>query len=528
MTSRESTQATQNLKSNAVPPNPPGELEVDDPLNTKPVEISARTGKPKRRKAVRACTNCQRTHLTCDDDRPCERCIKRGCADTCVDGKRRTPKRARAKAGKTSDHAEYPSDLLASQGPLGALVFSQDQPHLHHLHHYNLSRHSVSNPPIPDMSSSLYLHMSQQAHPHLYPNDSKLLIEGSHSGVGASHFDRHGHERGESHSHYSPTNHHRASHESLSASSGSSEHPHQFESYRMLPEYSGPTDSFPLPSQSPLQRYAEAIHGTKGTTKEESVISAMLQRRGEEGEEGPPDPQQASDESNGYEGSCSNDEDSSNTMPWLEAPTNPLVIAHNEQSRRFSYNYEHTDPSEVYKRVTEPFPNRQSFHNMVAFLKNRLDQAQFRQLMGSLSKLKAYFDSISRPLSNDDNLFVEQSFQRSLLEEEKQFALTPVPCLVWRRTGVVTAVSPRFTKLTQWTSEDLKSEFLMRALSNESIMRYFENFQSASLRQSSDFKFDCTLITHSGKEILTEAEVTIRKDLFNLPLTLLGRFWIKS
>ncbi|KIK91626.1 hypothetical protein PAXRUDRAFT_830673 [Paxillus rubicundulus Ve08.2h10] len=56
----------------------------------------APTGKrrdgPKKKKANRACAHCQKAHLTCDDSRPCQRCIKRGIAGSCVEGHRKKAK----------------------------------------------------------------------------------------------------------------------------------------------------------------------------------------------------------------------------------------------------------------------------------------------------------------------------------------------------------------------------------------------------------------------------------------------------
>ncbi|KAH0827386.1 hypothetical protein J3R83DRAFT_4039 [Lanmaoa asiatica] len=64
---------------------------------------------PKKKKANRACAHCQKAHLTCDDcpssppsprpyahllstARPCQRCIKRGMASSCVEGHRKKAK----------------------------------------------------------------------------------------------------------------------------------------------------------------------------------------------------------------------------------------------------------------------------------------------------------------------------------------------------------------------------------------------------------------------------------------------------
>ncbi|KAI8880258.1 hypothetical protein K501DRAFT_225159, partial [Backusella circina FSU 941] len=46
----------------------------------------------RKKKAARACVHCQKAHLTCDDSRPCQRCIKRDLASTCTDGARKKAK----------------------------------------------------------------------------------------------------------------------------------------------------------------------------------------------------------------------------------------------------------------------------------------------------------------------------------------------------------------------------------------------------------------------------------------------------
>ncbi|KAI8644508.1 hypothetical protein BD408DRAFT_413198 [Parasitella parasitica] len=46
----------------------------------------------RKKKASRACLHCQKAHLTCDDSRPCQRCIKRDLATTCTDAARKRAK----------------------------------------------------------------------------------------------------------------------------------------------------------------------------------------------------------------------------------------------------------------------------------------------------------------------------------------------------------------------------------------------------------------------------------------------------
>jgi hypothetical protein len=62
-------------------------------VNNKNAKVTLdKNGKPKRKKASRACQSCQKAHLTCDDARPCQRCIKRGLQESCQDGIRKKAK----------------------------------------------------------------------------------------------------------------------------------------------------------------------------------------------------------------------------------------------------------------------------------------------------------------------------------------------------------------------------------------------------------------------------------------------------
>ncbi|KAI8137309.1 hypothetical protein BJV82DRAFT_674901 [Fennellomyces sp. T-0311] len=68
-----STPSTANMDS-------PSESNTSTPQDTK----KKRTG-PKRRKVTHACVYCRRSHMTCDEGRPCQRCIKRSIGHLCHD-----------------------------------------------------------------------------------------------------------------------------------------------------------------------------------------------------------------------------------------------------------------------------------------------------------------------------------------------------------------------------------------------------------------------------------------------------------
>ncbi|KAG9299612.1 hypothetical protein G9A89_020783 [Geosiphon pyriformis] len=75
-----------------------------DPNDTK----KKRAG-PKRRKVTHACVYCRRSHMTCDDGRPCQRCIKRSIGHLCHD----EPKTPHGASQITGGHPQITANLIA-------------------------------------------------------------------------------------------------------------------------------------------------------------------------------------------------------------------------------------------------------------------------------------------------------------------------------------------------------------------------------------------------------------------------------
>ncbi|PSR70408.1 hypothetical protein PHLCEN_2v13713 [Hermanssonia centrifuga] len=77
--------------------------------------------RPKRKQVKMACTNCAGACKRCDDSRPCERCVKYGIADTCVDGTRKERKKG-IKRGPYKRKSKFGSNEAfptASSAPTG-------------------------------------------------------------------------------------------------------------------------------------------------------------------------------------------------------------------------------------------------------------------------------------------------------------------------------------------------------------------------------------------------------------------------
>ncbi|KAF5356821.1 hypothetical protein D9756_006824 [Leucocoprinus leucothites] len=69
-------------------PPPPG-TAFSPPASSGPPAL----GKPKRKQVKMACTNCAAACKRCDESRPCERCVKYGMSNSCIDGQRKERKK---------------------------------------------------------------------------------------------------------------------------------------------------------------------------------------------------------------------------------------------------------------------------------------------------------------------------------------------------------------------------------------------------------------------------------------------------
>lgn len=80
------------------------DLQENESPKRKSTDVAAETGesgKKKRRKVNHACVYCRRSHMTCDLQRPCARCIKRDIGHLCHDEPRDPPKRNKSEVGVT-------------------------------------------------------------------------------------------------------------------------------------------------------------------------------------------------------------------------------------------------------------------------------------------------------------------------------------------------------------------------------------------------------------------------------------------
>ncbi|KAI1436241.1 transcription activator of gluconeogenesis [Xylaria sp. CBS 124048] len=449
--------------------------------------------RPRRKKARRACYACQRAHLTCGDERPCTRCIKRGLADACQDGVRKKAKylhdappealrpvlgynpnamskpNGRQVANDGSDPsayysqsantATYPMFAGAGQNPVtglpDGLPYGSQQSSVANGFQSTSNGAQLNGIPVhqvpADMGSQFSTPVFDPSNPSIFNFDLEGLNFGSH--YGALEFGILGH-----------------------MSSGAAETPPR-EAMAQATSNDvgyGPPPMFSNGASQYNQIYNQGLVENFMNVEQHSAYSQGNLQHGlphayavpaagptpsslaSPGTENTPSPQPTS---YGFDKS---------SPPGTYTSVNPQSIAQTPRPKSKTANVnapdqlgsqqaaaKRRDPSSIYETVKEPYSYLTGFHNLIAFVQRRFSPNKTLRIAKSLASIRPSFIACTRNLNRQDLIFMEKCFQRTLFEYEDYMVHCSAPTIVCRRTGEVAAVNKEFIALTGWSKNVL-------------------------------------------------------------------------
>ncbi|KAL9005404.1 MAG: hypothetical protein Q9188_001798 [Gyalolechia gomerana] len=495
--------------------------------------------RPRRKKARRACYACQRAHLTCGDERPCQRCIKRGLQDACHDGVRKKAKYLHdapnealmpgmGLRGAVGNPMHYLANLGRGQqqlppeggfhGPSVNDVFVQQQAMPTAFTTYSAGGpQSQMGPPLTDSMMAPQAYSNQQSpispqfssgpghqqppmqsmsgalqqNPQTSSNMMQTPFDGSVFDVndpmqynfdpssfnfgnhyGALEFGMLGHmssgaadtpptetttqlSQGKSTNHTTP---------GTISSTGFSSSPATAQSY-FYPQDQGLADwqSSGQPSLKP-SRFDAGVRNQDaaaiGFIKQEAPDAYSIGAG--PGNFSPSDTSSTQGIVTGFE------DDPSAPNAYLGANPRQHMQDRAAQQRRPPSRPAATnpsastlparrarDPSSVYESVKQPYSYTNGFHGLTAFLQRRFPPQKTLRIAKALASIRPSFISCTKTLNQDDLIFMEKCFQRTLWEYEEFINAYGTPTIVCRRTGEIAAVGKEFSILTGWKKDVL-------------------------------------------------------------------------
>ena len=73
-------------------------------------------------------------------------------------------------------------------------------------------------------------------------------------------------------------------------------------------------------------------------------------------------------------------------------------------------------PMEIYTLISQPFSHTSGFHSLLTYLRRRFNKRDLVEMCRSLAEFRPIFIACSVTLTEEDMIFMEQSYQRTLLE----------------------------------------------------------------------------------------------------------------
>lgn len=477
--------AEQNNNTSPEPPNgePKKKYDPKDPH------------RPRRKKARRACYACQRAHLTCGDERPCQRCIKRGLADACQDGVRKKakylhdapPEALRPVLGPNYNPnviTKPPNRRHLSSATSDTSSYYAQTPGSHSYSIYSGGQSQVTplpeSMPFPSQASPISPSFQQQPQQHQQGNQrasqmSSIQVPTPTTEMGSVppaffdpsnpaifNFDLEGLNFG---SHYGAMEFGILGHMSSGVAETPPRDPSMPQSTGSDMNYSGSGSMYPNGMNQYGQMYDNGIVDLLNTDQSNGIYAQGNLQHGlphayaiaaagptptslaSPGTDNTASPQATT---YGFDGSPTTGNFQSTSKPKAKAPSNAIKFG--PQS---ILGKRQRDPSAIYETVKEPYQYLTGFHNLIAFVKRRFSSNKTLRIAKSLASIRPSFIACTRHLNRQDLVFMEKCLQRTLFEYEDFMGHCSAPTIVCRRTGEVAAVNKEFIALTGWTKDVL-------------------------------------------------------------------------
>ncbi|KAJ9102365.1 hypothetical protein QFC21_002765 [Naganishia friedmannii] len=131
--------------------------------------------------------------------------------------------------------------------------------------------------------------------------------------------------------------------------------------------------------------------------------------------------------------------------------------------------------------LLKPYDYSRGYAKMYKWLEKNVPSPATRQaILRPLSVFRPAFRAISQTLSDIDLVFVEEAFERLMLDYDRVFSAIHTPACLWRRTGEIYKANKEFSVLTGIPSALLRGGKIgiYELMTEESMVQYYQAFGS--------------------------------------------------
>ncbi|CCE82015.1 Piso0_002707 [Millerozyma farinosa CBS 7064] len=487
--------------------------------------VKNKPSKRRKRKVEIACVYCRRSHMICDDSRPCQRCIKRGIGHLCYDepSNSRQRKKAASLAHKWEPKPTQSSAVQSPEASSGIVVNnSKDQ------------RSPVGGQypqyPRPMSNSVLSQTLPYNQEPFFYSEhagsefsslndflsiiDDPDLVSGTLNEVNTSGDPLYSF--GINSNNMGNLGVGNTTSTTQNVTSGSSNSNNLNGVFSLTPN---------------MNTFPPNFAGDNGSTKPIQPQSQYQQQQ-------LPSDQQSLNQKAINTSSANNQGASKDGKPATQQPQ--PVISDSARDKFFLTAADPTteiSPEERLKQVIkakleagllQPYNYARGYARLQSYMDNYMNVSSRQRILKPLSVFRPAFRAIARTLKDVDLVLVEESFERMLLDYDRVFTSMAIPACLWRRTGEIYRGNKEFASLVGVTTDDLKDGRLAiyELMSEESAVNFWEKYGAIAFDKGQKAVLtSCNLRTRDGiKRKSCCFSFTIRRDRYNIPSCIVGNF----
>ncbi|VEU19620.1 DEKNAAC100890 [Brettanomyces naardenensis] len=178
--------------------------------------------------------------------------------------------------------------------------------------------------------------------------------------------------------------------------------------------------------------------------------------------------------------------------------------------------------------LLKPYNYAKGYQRLQNYMDNHMAVSSRQRILKPLSTFRPGFRAIAKTLKDIDLILVEENFERMLLDYDRVFTSMAIPACLWRRTGEIYRGNKEFASLVEVSIDDLKNGKLAiyELMTEESSVNFWEKYGAIAFDKTQKAVLtSCNLRTKDGlRKKNCCFSFTIRRDRYNIPSCIVGNF----
>ncbi|KAK8134284.1 hypothetical protein PG984_006296 [Apiospora sp. TS-2023a] len=181
--------------------------------------------------------------------------------------------------------------------------------------------------------------------------------------------------------------------------------------------------------------------------------------------------------------------------------------------------------------LLKPFNYIMGYARLGTYMDSHIAPASKQKILRQLNQFRPKFREKMHNLTDMELIYVEMWFEKTLLEYDRVFAAMAVPACCWRRTGEIFRGNKEMAELIHVPVEQLRDGkiSLHQILTEESLVRYWEEFGTIAFDPAHDTLLTaCALKSPDdrSKDPIVNCcfSFMIRRDDYKIPSLIVGNF----